>query len=76
MGKVYGNWVTEEGQRPEGGPSRAKGSVPGGSKSPKGVPEALRASLKTNTNLTNLTNARKNIRVIAQGAEIARRASV
>ena len=50
MGKVYGNWVTEEGQRAEGGP------------------EALRASLKTNTNLTNLTNARKNIRVIAQGA--------
>ena len=35
---------------------------------PEGGPEALRASLKTNTNLTNLTNARKNIRVIAQGA--------
>ena len=27
---------------------------------PEGVPIALRASLKTNTNLTNLTNAREN----------------
>ena len=52
MGKVYGNWVTDSFGGPEGG----------------GVPIALRASLKTNTNLTNLTNARKNIRVIAQGA--------